>query len=606
MLLRSLLVLGVSAVASAGAQQKFTTQIMVVPAFQSPDRGLGGKTGDIIRGRVAGAFPKSDLRVVSSGDIDDWLRRSGFEENVALSEGELRELAKKFRADERIFGRVARSVGKVRIDAALTLIRDPRLTQPLIGEGSSIDAAADIVAKEAIAARAQLVPLRQCENFNREGKPREAAASASAGVAAFSRAVPARLCLLAALQRSDAKPDSIASVARAVLQVAPENPIALEDLAEAYDAQGKNADAATNWVRLLATDTLNEDLTERVVNALSREGNAKLAQPLIDRGTELHQENLMLLKLRWLVHLATNDWKGAITSGENLLSKDPATQADPEFYSRLANAYRADSQSTRALSVAAAGVSKFPQNAPLYIIYLQLLRAENTSALPRGLAAFPDNPELHVLAAQNLKTSGNAGGALEETKRALAANPKLPHGFLQLAQLDFDVGQADSAFAAMQLATKYGEDSATVAQFALARGNSLYKAATGTQKREDYQVAIKFLELAERIAPSPQAKFLLGASELSVSQSAATEAPTAKSCELTKLADSSLTEAEINLVSGGSVAPDAAKTYLDYVAKLRPYIADQLKTLCGASGSDSHSIGAQRGGWIDSRRPVRR
>jgi hypothetical protein len=33
-------------------------------------------------------------------------------------------------------------------------------------------------------------------------------------------------------------------------------------------------------------------------------------------------------------------------------------------------------------------------------------------------------------------------------------------------------------------------------------------------------------------------------------------------------------------VSGGSVAPDAAKTYLDYVAKLRPYIADQMKTLC--------------------------
>jgi tetratricopeptide (TPR) repeat protein len=280
------------------------------------------------------------------------------------------------------------------------------------------------------------------------------------------------------------------------------------------------------------------------------------------------------------VHLAVSDWKGAIASGESLLARDPATQADPEFYGRLANAYRSDSQPTHALSIAAAGVAKFPQNAPLYIVYLQLLHAENGAALPRGLAAFPDNPELHVLAAQNLKTSGNSAGALEETKRALAVNPKLPHGFLQLAQLEFDVGQTDSAFVAMQQATKYGEDSTTVAQFALARGNALYKAATGTQKREDYQRAIKFLELAEHIAPSPQAKFLLGASELSVSQSAATEAPTTKSCELTKLADSSLTEAEINLVSGGSVAPDAAKTYLDYVAKLRPYIADQMKTLC--------------------------
>ena len=63
-------------------------------------------------------------------------------------------------------------------------------------------------------------------------------------------------------------------------------------------------------------------------------------------------------------------------------------------------------------------------------------------------------------------------------------------------------------------------------------------------------------------------------------QSAATEAPTTKSCDLSKLAESSLTEAEINLVSGGSVAPDAAKQYLDYLAKLRPYVADQVKTFC--------------------------
>jgi tetratricopeptide (TPR) repeat protein len=582
MLLRSFCVLGVFAVASAGAQQKFTTQIMVVPAFKSSDRGLGGKAGDIIRGRVADAFPKGELRVVSNGDVDDWLRRSGFEENVALSEGELKELAKKFRADERIFGSVTRANGKVRIDGALTLIRDLRLSQPLVVEAATIDAAASAAAKEAIAARAQLIPLRQCENFNRENKPREAAAAASAGVAAFARAVPARLCLLAALQRGEAKPDSIAAVARAVLAVAADNAIALEDLAEAYDAMGKASEAAPNWARLLATDSTSEDLTERVVNALSREGNTKIAQPLIDRGTQLHADNLMLLKLKWLVHLANGDWKGAIAGGESLVARDPATQVDPDFYSRLANAYRADSQPIHALSVAANGVSKFPQNAPLNIVYLQLLHAENVAAMPRALAAFPENAELHVLAAQSLKTSGNSTGALEETRRALAANPKLPHGFLQLAQLEFDVGQMDSALVAMQQATKYGEDSSTVAQFALARGNALFKTASATQKRDDYQRAIKFLELAEHIAPSPQGKFLLGASELSVSQSAATEAPTAKSCELIKLADSSLTEAEINLVAGGSVAPDAAKTYLDYVPKLRPYIADQLKSLCGS------------------------
>ena len=130
MLLRSTCVLVLCAAAAAGAQQKFTTQVMIVPAFRSADRGLGGRAGDIVRGRVAGAFSKNELRVISNGDVDDWLRRSGFEENVALSEGELRELAKKFRADERIIGTVTRTAGKVRIDATLGLIRDARLSQP--------------------------------------------------------------------------------------------------------------------------------------------------------------------------------------------------------------------------------------------------------------------------------------------------------------------------------------------------------------------------------------------------------------------------------------------------------------------------------------------
>ncbi|MGH7619939.1 MAG: hypothetical protein ACREPM_22220, partial [Gemmatimonadaceae bacterium] len=163
---------------------------------------------------------------------------------------------------------------------------------------------------------------------------------------------------------------------------------------------------------------------------------------------------------------------------------------------------------------------------------------------------------------------------------ALAADPTLPHGYLQWAQLEFDVGQLDSAYAAIEEAPKHGEARAMVAQFALARGNALYKSATASQKREDFQRAMQFLTLATSLSPSAESKFLLGASALSISQSAATEAPSTKSCDLSKLADSSLTAAEINLVSGGSAAPDAAKQFLDYVAKLRPYVADQLKAFC--------------------------
>ena len=120
----------------------------------------------------------------------------------------------------------------------------------------------------------------------------------------------------------------------------------------------------------------------------------------------------------------------------------------------------------------------------------------------------------------------------------------------------------------------------TVMLFRLARGNALYKSANATQKRDDFQRAMRFLALAARTGPTAEAKFLLGASGLTVSLSASTEARTTKSCELSKLADSTLTDAEINLVGGGAVAPDAAKQYLDYVAKLRPYVLDQVKRFC--------------------------
>lgn len=583
MKLRSTLLFLILPVASLRAQQRFTTQILIVPTFRGADRGLAAKGSDIVRDRVADAFPRRELRVVSGGDVDDWLRLSGFEDHAVLSEGELVELAKKFRADERITGLVTGSKGHIHIDAWLSLVRDLRLTQALTADGTTINEAAESIAKQAIAARKQFIPLRFCENDLRAGKPADAAAAAAQGIAAYPQAVAARVCLLYAIGQQSAKTDSIIHVSQAILQEAPTNPIALEDLAQGFDIENKPTDAAPVWVRLLATDSTNENLIEKVVTALAREGNAKLASPIIDRGTDQHPDNLPLLKLRWLVHLAESDWAGAVASGAKLLEKDPSSQTDPDFYNRLANAYRSDSQPAKAVATAAEGVAKFPKAPALYTTYVELLRAENAAALPRGLALFPDNAELHVLAAQTLKLSGNATGALEETKRALAVNPKLPHGFLQLAQLEFDAGQPDSAFVAMRDATRNGESPALVAQFALARGNALYKSATASQKRDDYTLAMKFLAVADSVAPSPAAKFLLGASSLSISQSAATEATPAKSCELSKLADSSLTDAEINLVSGGSAAPDAAKQFLDYVAKLRPYVAEQLKSFCGPS-----------------------
>ncbi|HEY6220725.1 MAG TPA: tetratricopeptide repeat protein, partial [Gemmatimonadaceae bacterium] len=442
----------------AAAQGTFTTQVMFVPVFEGADRPAAHHASDLVRNRIAGAFPKSELRMISGRQVSDWLQLSGIDDNIILSETELKELARKYRADERVTGKVlTETSGTIRVEATLSLIRDLRLAQPVVGRGPNLDAAANAAGDEVVAARKQLTPLRQCENFIRDGKIPEAARAASLGVAAYSRAVPARLCLLSALRNAGAPPDTVIAVGTAVLEVAPTNPAALADVATAEDIRGNHEAAGKLWLRFLATDSTNEELIQRVVDALAANGNAKLAVPVIDTGVARHPDNLYLMKQRWLVHLAANDWKGAIEAGEALAIKDPATRNDPDFYVRLSSAYKIDSQPTRALGAVATGAGKFPDNVPLYITYLQLLRAENDIALHRGLLNFPENPDLHALASVSLKTAGDTAGAIAELQRALTANPKLPHGYLQLAQLDMAVGRVDSALVAISNATLNGE-----------------------------------------------------------------------------------------------------------------------------------------------------
>ena len=567
--------------ATLPAQDQFVTQILIVPTFQGPDRSAAHEAGDIVRNRVADTFHDKGLRVVSAGSVANWLQKSGYNEDMGLMPAEREAVAKHFRADEEVVGTVAPTDSGVRVEVQIVLTRDPKMVQPFSAVGRTVREAAEAVARDVIAARSQMVPLRQCENAVRAGNSQQAAAFASGAIAAYPAAALARVCLLSALTNLPGDhSDSIVVVARALLARAPASPIALDYLATALDAKGDDEGAGKAWVRLLATDSLNRTLIRRVVDALSREGNATLAEPIIVRGVKAYPDDLELLKLEWLVHLATANWKAAIAAGEQLEARDEASRSDPDFYRRLASAYRADTQPVRALKTAATGVAKFGDDAALYSLYVQLLQQENGEALARGLTRFPDDPDLHVIAAQQLKDQGALARAAAEMQVALAENPRLPHGWLELADDEMALQHPDSALAALDAALSNGESKGTVAQFALARGNALYTAANGTKQRQDFERARRFLALAHRLVPTPESAFLLGASALSVSQAAATEAPAAKSCDLVRLADSTLAEAETNLASGRSVAPDAAQQFLDYASTLRPYVANQLKLLC--------------------------
>ena len=573
-----------SAAAAQKPVQEFTTQGILVGDFESTPATVGRRLADRVRDRVRDAVHKRELQVIDRRAMEDQLVLAGYEVQSQLARTQTAALAKRLRADEYVTGTVAVVRGKYRVEGYLVLSRDTRFRQPLAPvEDATLERAADRVVAELVAVRAQMAPLRRCENFSREGRYAEAMAAALPGIAAYPRSTLARACYLLALAQGGAYADSMLAVANQILAVDPVNAVGIQNAAIAYDAKKDRARAGDMWLRLLATDSGSTRLTAHVVNKLAADGNAALAYPIVEKAVASWPDDVELARLHFLVLLATERWKPAVAAGERLASLDSATTADPRYFERLAAAYRADSQPVKALAVAVRGVAAHPADADLYALYAGLVRAESDVVIPRGAQQFATSPKIQALYAQTLRASGTATAirqSLEVTRRALELDPRLPRGFLQLAQLYMEVGVPDSALVALDAGLEHGEDTILVARYALARGNALYKAAAETRQIADFQRAASFLSLAERLAPSKESRFLLGVASFSLGQIAITDAAKSRDCEMARLAESAFGEVETALPSAGAVSPEAAKQMLDYVSQARPALAHQLATFC--------------------------
>ncbi|HEX6057490.1 MAG TPA: tetratricopeptide repeat protein [Gemmatimonadaceae bacterium] len=592
-----------SAAPAAAQDAEFVRQTLLVTTFEADDRRLGREVADELRDAVDDLHDRDELDVVDGNEIRRALVNSSYDPDTVLTPGDRRILARKFRADEYVVGRAARAIGGVRIEARLVLFRDElRYVQPLPpAEGRDAKAAARRLAGSVREARKQATPLRLCENHARDFDYAAAVAAAQRGVAAYPRGTLVRTCVLNVLGNTGGRSDTVLKVAREVLAVDSTNPVALE-LAARTTTQLRGAnEAAPLWERLAAAHATDTLLVQRAAAGLVLGGQASRALPIVERGLAQNPESRALLDLRFLVNLRLERWADAARDGEQLLALDPQrASSDPRFLERLATAYRSDQRPHKAIEIAARGIAAFPDDAELYVLYTQLVTAEAAVALPRGLERFPQSATLQAMNAQQFREQGLLTEALEATRLALEADPSLPRGFLQMAQLQIDLGQPDSALATLERALAAGDDSTTVAQYALGRGSALYKEANGTKSREDFERARRFVALADRAMPTAQSKFLLGAAAFSIGQSAATEAPAAKSCELAQLAGVSLTSAAANLEAGATVAPEAAQQYLAYIVQIRPYVDRQLEAFCdgavagnGAEGTEERKAPAE-------------
>ena len=573
-----------------GAQrrQEFTQQGLLVSPFKSNEKKLGNRIADEIRGRIDKVSNDRELEVIDERAMTTALFNAGFPGDMVPDLSQVRALSRFLRADEYLMGTADKTSAGIRVRAQLILARDVRMQQPLPEVvASDADQAAARVAAAVVEARRQLAPQRRCENHLREGRGSQAIEAAREGVRLYPRSTLARRCLLSAQLAVGTAADTVLGVASEILRIDSASFYALEGSAQAYDVLKNKDRAAEMWLRLQRADTADLELGQRVVASLLYDGNSLKAEPLVARLSDGAPDHLGLMRLRWQVLFANKSWKEATRSGGILLATDSLSMTDSTFMVRLATAYKANGDAVRAVEVAARALQAFPDNQRIFSTYVQLVREEAVTGLTRGLAAFPQNAEFKVMQSQDLKTRGKAEESADAMREALALDSTIQHGHIQLARAQADLGQNDSAYASLKRALAAGEDSSTVAQFALSRGNQLLRAASQTKVRQDFLLAMRFASLADSIRDTPSAKFLMGVTATNVAISAATEAPKTKDCELSRLGFDMIAIAQPNLAAGADIAADAVKQYQDYLTQLQPVSAKQVEVFCKAASDSS-------------------
>jgi hypothetical protein len=581
------------------ASREFTRQGILITNFSpaiGADMRLSRRAADAVRSRVAKLSDRRNLDVVNEAFIEMELVQGGFRADTVLDPGIIAVLGRQLRADEYVVGSVARTASGIRLDGRLVLIRDKRLRQPLpAATAPTLDAAADQFARSIVAARMQLDHQRRCENSLRDLQGERALAAARAGIAAYPGATIARTCVVWAMRAIGAPASDVLAAARELLGLDDANAHALEAAAIALDSLRRPNEAADMWLRLAATDSNDRTLTERVLVALYDGGNSRRAEPLALRAWADDPQYLPFVRQVWRIAVRNRSWPHAIRAGEQLLASDSAARADPTFFLRLASAYKSNDQPFKAIELAARGVSAFPGEARLYALYTQFVKTESDTAIGRGLALFPQNAELLALNAKELRARGKLAESLEASRLAIAADSTLPQGELMVAQTEMDLGRPDSALASLRRALARGEDSAAVAQFALGKGNTLYRAANGTKSSADFMLASRFLAFADSLRSVPSSRFLLGAAALGVVQTTLTEAPKlgdkARGCEFARSASEMLPVARAGLEAGREIAAEAAQQSLEYLTQLEPYAKQQMAAFCESSAANGGTSG---------------
>lgn len=532
----------------------------LVVAFRSPEKGAGPQLGENIRTRLQSDIPIKQMYVIPKPTICANLEASGFPCDSMPDAITSRLLATSLRADFYVDGTVTKTATGYTSNARLVLARDNSMVQPLpVATGNKLGDIAAAISKSIIEVRKQLPDERTCETKLGSGDAAGAITAARAAIAAYPQSSIGRVCLANALLKQGASGDSVIAVATQVTAIDPRSRPALIMLGDAYAQKQDFNHAVEAWTKLIAAYPKDVQLVSTVVNKIGQSGQAAAAKPIIVAAVDSNPGDPDLVRLKYLILLATKDCAEATAAGEQMIKADTAS-ADTTYFARQTACYVSASDPQKASATAAQGVAKFKSNASLWSLYAQTLRL--AGQLPQSLAA---------------------------AQTAVKLDPKTEHGYLRIAQAQIDLNQPDSAIGTLKQAVAAGEDKATVGQFLLVIGNKAYKDANALVittadslaiRRDAYGKAVTILAASDSIAPSPAAKFVLGVSAFKVGDAAVRDNQVKKQCDLAKLAQTSFLTAQINIAAGGSIDPKTAQQLLGALGQYGPATEGQIKRFC--------------------------
>lgn len=525
-----------------------------VATFRSTEKGLGVQAADAVRNRMNSDIPFKQMYVLPKQDIVSYLEASGFPVNEALEPHDQKALASILRADEYITGTISKTATGVKVEANMVLARDNLLVQPLgtyevKGAG---DASAPIT-KELKEARKQLDAEKKCRNAGRAQKYDEAIAAAKEGVTAYPKSTLARLCWAQVLISKKAPAAEQLSVAQEILTIDPKSRYALEIAAQAYRDLNQGDSAVVTLTRLLSTDPKNPRLQNDVVSALTTLASPKVAKPIVDQAVQDNPGDPDLLKMRWMILLATKDYKEAMAQGEELVKLDTSF-ADTTYFVKTSLALAADSQFAKSAEVAA-----------------------------KGLQKFPNQPDLVYSQIYGLWKAGQLQPALEALDKANAAKVKVDNSAVLRITLLKDLKKDDEVVPAIKAAIAAGDTTANLRQLLMLSANDLYKKAGASKDAADFQNAVDMLKYADSVVGpqfKAQAQFLLGATYVQFGQTKLIASQNTKACQPAKEAKDMFVEAQIMLPKGGSFAVEAMRQLMGMVMQLDPAADQLIKLYC--------------------------